>query len=129
MRVIDPGHVYALSWLDLYDDESMPSEDLLVFVKREGKKYPGNQGHHPGTTTQEVLRALIDRTKYVNNQIPDKRNKHIIDDLREAMFHLEARAAERHNRFLPIHFKIAEIENMETCKQCGHIGCDGSCHT
>lgn len=55
MKVIDPGHVYDLRSLD--------GEQLnrLVFVKREGPSYPGNVGHYPGTTMQEVLRALIDR--------------------------------------------------------------------
>src|SRR5258707_13345918 len=42
----------------------------LQFVKREGEGYPGNIGHHEGTTMQEVLRVLIDRAKYINGQIP-----------------------------------------------------------
>lgn len=41
-----------------------------MFVKREGEHFPGNVGHYPGTTMQEVLRVLIDRAKYVNSQIP-----------------------------------------------------------
>lgn len=121
MRVIDPGHEYLLNSLD--GGEPV----LLTFVKREGEGYPGNIGHHPGTNLQEVLRALIERVKYLNNQIPDARNWHVLLYLREALFELEQRAAERHGRVLS-YFKLDEIEFQLTCSKCGHIGCHGECH-
>jgi hypothetical protein len=67
MRVMDPGHWYELALLD-----ALPNRlglETLRFVKRVGDKFPGNQlPAYAGTTTQEVLRALIDRTKYVDAQ-------------------------------------------------------------
>lgn len=127
MEIVDPGHQYALRCLDVQEDDEIGHTEILTFVKREGPGYPGNVGHHSGTTTQEVLRALIDRTKYVDNQIPDLRNKRVLMCLREAIFALEMRAAERHDRVLPL-FDINEIEDQPTCEKCGHIGCEGKCH-
>lgn len=119
MKVIEPGHIYTLNRLDGEGVES------LVFVKREGEKYPGNVGHHTGTNMQEVLRALIDRVQYVNKQIPHWRNMQVIGALRDALRQLETRAAERHGRRLQ--YKGPNWEKQETCSQCGHIECKGEC--
>lgn len=118
MRVIDPGHQYALNHLD------GNLEELLTFVKREGPKYPGNQGSHPGTNIQECLRAIIDRIKYVDAQIPHWRNKHAIVAMRDVLECLEFRAAERHGRILHLSPGL-NIEDEEVCPKCGHIGCIG----
>jgi hypothetical protein len=137
MKIIDPGHVYELDWLDgepetAYfgdpEDTETPEHpaNRLIFIKREGPGYPGNVGSHPGTNIQEVLRVLIDRLKYLNNQIPDNHNSLALSDLREALWFLEHRAAERHGRFLKVW--PWEIELEPTCRKCGHIGCDGTCH-
>lgn len=125
MEVIDPGHVYTLRCLD---DQGLEPALMLRFVKREGPGYPGNVGHHGGTTTQEVLRALIDRTKYVDNQIHDDRNDELLFHLRSGIFALEMRAAARHGRVLFVH-DIGNIEDAPYCEKCGHIGCDGRCHS
>ncbi len=119
MRVIDPGHQYALEHLD------GNLEELLTFVKREGAGYPGNVGSHPGTNIQEVLRALIDRLKYLHYQIPDYGNIYAIEDLRHALKKMEMRAARRHGRPFPVFMK--DLELMPVCQLCGHIGCEGSC--
>lgn len=119
MNVLDPGHIYLLDQLD--DD----SKERLIFVKREGIGYPGNVGHYPGTNLQEVLRALIDRVSYLNNQIPDIRNSQIKHKLRECLVLLEERAAERHGRVINLLF--GRVEDYATCKKCGHIQCSGEC--
>lgn len=126
MKVVDPGHKYALNLLD----DEYDLKFLLTFVKREGENYPGNVGHYSGVNIQEVLRALIDRVKYLNNQIKDKRNYVVIDCLRESLWALECRAAERHNRFdrFITDFEMLLIETYPTCNKCGHIGCNGECH-
>lgn len=131
MKVIDPGHIYELDWLDV--EPGLSSEavegigcNILTFVKREGPKYPGNVGHYPGTQMQEVLRALIDRVKYVNKQIPTQENDFVLQNLRNAMWWLERRAAWRHNR--PFIVPLTDIEWQPTCSKCGHIGCEGECH-
>lgn len=117
MRVIDLGHVYGLKHID------GPGEEILTYVKREGVGYPGNVGHHPGTNLQEVLRAEIHRTQYLNSQEPDPSNMVVISCARTMLLELELRAARRHGRKLfglPI-----EIENIPFCEGCGHIGCEG----
>ncbi len=120
MEVIDPGHEYTLDSLD----GDQPNR--LIFVKREGPGYPGNVGHHPGTTMQEVLRALIHRARYVNAQIPDERTERAIRHMEEAVYLFENRAAERHGRNPPTLREAVSGEGK--CLKCGHVGCGGSCH-
>jgi hypothetical protein len=119
VKVHDPGHVYELENLD--DPDNKFPRVVLCFVKREGDGYPGNVGSHPGTNIQEVLRALIDRVHYLNNQVADTSNLMVIDDLRHALRALELRAARRHSR-QPPEFQF-DLETQPFCSHCGHIGC------
>lgn len=101
MKIVEPGHVYALSWLDgepwtAYhypdgndDPDVSVHEDHLIFVNRE------EGSEHGGTQTQEVLRALIDRTMHCDNCLPWNGNAKIIHHLRMALALHEARALER----------------------------------
>lgn len=73
MRVIEPGHIYELDNLDIQNGGMLTQR--LIFVNREhitnrvsemsaaalesGATYEIKRGH-PGTQTQEVLRATID---------------------------------------------------------------------
>lgn len=134
MKVIDPGHEYRLDFLDgkglqctvyLSGERHVVRNDTLTFVKREGEGYPGNVGHHAGTIIQEVLRVLIDRLKYVDNQIPCAETKNAMEDLRSAIIWLERRAAGRHGREVSF---TSEVELQSTCPKCLHIGCEGGCH-
>lgn len=85
MRIIDAGHIYELDYLDnensLYKDKS----NILRFVKREGKNFPFNNNHHPGTNCQEVLRALIDRSEYLNKQQQCAETEAIVGLLKSAL--------------------------------------------
>lgn len=103
MKVIDPGHNYALDQLD-----GVGAVELR-FVKRQGPNYPGNTGAHRGTTLQEVCRACIDRVKYVNNQKPHKNNTTIIYMFRCIIWFLEERAFEQHG----IPFKNIDVRHIE----------------
>lgn len=138
MKVLDPGHMFALQQLDT--DVPSVYGDPLIFVKREGPGYPGNVGHYAGTNMQEVLRALISRVKYLQTQIPCGENERMIEFLRRALFQLELRAAKRHGRSVatlglqhiaddaheqPL-YSLRGIEDAPTCTGCGHIGCTGS---
>lgn len=118
MTVLDPGHVYLLDALD--GDEVQ----RLQFVKREGAKYPGNVGSHSGTTLQEVIRALVERCRYVNAQTPCAETEAVIGLLSAALLLLESRAARRHGRHLD-----ADLEDLIAgagkCSHCGHVGCQG----
>lgn len=124
MRVIDPGHVYSLDLLDT--TEHFSKAQVLTFVKREGEKYPGNRGSHPGTTSQEVLRALIDRANYVNAQEPCAETELAGQLMKAALYLLEVRAARKHGRTLS--FSVAQVlHEVAKCEKCGHIGCHGGC--
>lgn len=123
MRVIDPGHVYAVRHLD---DPEPKAASEIVFVKRKGKKYPGNKNAFPGTTLQEVLRAGADRMRYVDNQTPSLYTQDALCHVRLAILALEVRAAKRHER--PFPSSVDEAEFGDVCSKCGHVGCTGQCH-
>lgn len=124
MKVRDPGHLYELTNLDAR--EAGERTQTLCFVKRIGGQYPGNVGlPYAGTITQEVIRALIDRTQYVNRQRPDRRNETVIAALRQALRALEMRAAGERKDFSAL-IKIAGMDEPETdptCERCGHVMC------
>jgi hypothetical protein len=82
MKIIEPGYVYELHSLDGGEPET------LTFVNRE------DGDEHPGTQTQEVLRALIDRTMHCDNCLRWEGNDKIIYHLRMALALHEARAIE-----------------------------------
>lgn len=124
MRVIDPGHKYLVDCYDHTPEGHMGQ--AVTFMKREGAEYPGNVGAYPGTNCQELLRVLIDRVKYLNNQQPCLSNKYILSDLREALRAFEDRAAIRHDIWNEVGIRIStadSIETLPTCTTCGHIYC------
>lgn len=137
MRVVDPGHVYELAHLDEDKSPTLAQVGHLRFVKRVGAKFPGNAPPaHPGTTTQEVIRALIDRAHYVDAQDPDPRNGEVVEHLRQALYLLEERAAQRRGERLPkrawrsgldgraVGARVLHaVEDEPTCRACGHIRC------
>jgi hypothetical protein len=57
--VIDPGHLYGLA-----------AKQKLFFMKsHEGEQV------YPGTTNEEILEVLLDRTTYLNEQFPCTENE------------------------------------------------------
>lgn len=118
MKIIDAGHVYLLDCID--GDEPQ----RLRFVKREGEGFPFNEGSHNGTNCQEVLRALIDRTRYMLLQKPCAETEAALHNLESALLHYESRAARRHGRHLDL-YSVHELVCGSPCKTCGHIGCNG----
>lgn len=115
MKIRDPGHEYELDSLD------GDYRQILVFVKREGSKYPFNEGTHAGTNCQEVLRVLIDRSEYLNRQVPCAETEAIIGNLKLALLLFELRAARRHNRQLNLE-TTQSLLSEAPCEICGHIG-------
>lgn len=81
MDIIDLGHHYKLSTLD------GNAEVYLTFVRR----FRG-EDNYAGTTCQEVLRVLIDRTKFLDGEIPWSGNADIILHMEQALAGFEARA-------------------------------------
>lgn len=124
MKILDPGHLYELSNLDHHAPGNLA--ERLQFVKRIGLQFPGNLGEpRCGTITQEVIRALIDRTQYVDAQQEDIANAQTIAAFRLALRALEMRAARERGDFhalLAIN-GMAEPETEPACNHCGHILC------
>ena len=115
---LDAGHDFLLASLD----GTTPVR--LTFVKRchPPEKFPGNTNAYPGTTSQEVMRALIRRAIYVDWQAEHPVNAAIIERERQNIYELEQRAAERHGRTLALSRReIARIETLPICGECGHI--------
>ncbi len=94
MKCVKKGHGYKLR--NRYPDNKGPTDtkfkmedQQLVFINLQ----PGQM--HAGTTTQEVLRVLIDRTRHCANCMPHPNNERIVYHLRMALALHEARALER----------------------------------
>jgi hypothetical protein len=118
MKIIDPGHKYSL---DILDPDGY--EQILRFVKRTGENYPGNDSSYSGTNLQEVLRALVDRFKYLDNQIPHPINPLCVSLLRTCLYLLEVRAAQQRGIAFDTEYNTSAIELLNTCPECGHINC------
>lgn len=116
MIVLDPGHRYAFISLDgNYIQE-------LRFVKREGKKFPGNSGAYSGTIIQDVLRTVIERISYLQKQTWCFENALIYFLLSIVVWLLEFRAARRHRKLYMRGLNFASKSKM--CLTCGHTICD-----
>jgi hypothetical protein len=85
MKSLYPGHLYSLDHLDGY------GKTLLQFVQRPSLHEPKE-----GVTNQEVLRAIIDRVKHLDSEVPWCGNAQIIYHLRMAIALHESRAIMRH---------------------------------
>ena len=122
MKVLDPGHSYALDVIDGREGDTVD----LIFVKRDtpSENYPGNIGHYPGVQIQEVLRALIDRCKYVNDQFSCEETELSILLLRKSLWDLEQRARRiRGQEPLNRNLLAEVVETLPTCPTCGHVQC------
>lgn len=126
MKTIDPGHEYLLDILDSPTPLKRLGGVRLHFVKRVGEKYPGNTGPtRSGPTSQEVIRALIARTSYVDAQDPHALNTIALVSLRKALIAFEVRAAlVRGDRAAADRIRQLEAPEREpTCERCGHLFC------
>lgn len=91
MKVLEKGHVYQPGnrILDEAPANAKIANQTITFVNKQ----PGQE--HDGTTTQEVIRILLDRTRHCANCMPHRNNEQIIYHLRMALVLHEARALER----------------------------------
>lgn len=88
MKVLEKGHIYQPQNRVAYKGETV-AEQTITFASHE-------QGHqHGGTTTQDVIRILIDRTRHCNNCLPHWVNEQVIFHLRSALVLHEMRALQR----------------------------------
>jgi hypothetical protein len=89
MKVLEKGHIYEPQTRTPSGEKIVEADNKLVFVnKQKGQE-------HSGTTTQEVIRVLLDRTRHCANCMPHPNNERIIYHLRMALVLHEARALER----------------------------------
>ena len=116
MKVIEPGHIYIVDSVDgVYPQK-------IVFVKREGERYPGNVGAHAGTQMQELLRVVADRARYVNNQIPCFETDAAIQLVEIAILLMEARAKRVKGKSLT-GLTVQQAIGWKICTTCGHVNC------
>lgn len=114
MKTIEPGHIYRLGSLD----GEYPQE--LRFVRR--KYSPGvKRPVYPGTTCQDVLRAVHDRTGFLHAEKPHWVNRWIRLFLRLSIWLFEYRAAEQRNHGFWHTPWFAT--NAPMCRVCGHTDC------
>lgn len=88
MKIVEPGHVYLL------DNLGDPGAQTLTFIRRNSDAVT-HPFEHPGTNTQEVMRALIDRTNFLDGVLPSVETRDAAYYLRMALFCYEARAWRR----------------------------------
>lgn len=79
MQVLDPGHVYQLD-----------SDQTLEFIKRTNGELV-----HGGTTNEELLRVLINRTEYLDAKFPCEENKNALQDMVDALYWFTQRTIKR----------------------------------
>lgn len=98
---------------------------VLTFVKRcdhqNPSRFPGNKNSYPGTTLQNVIRALLERMRYLQNQVWCFENAIGIFCLQLALWLLEFRAGRRHGRIYLKSLHFSEFAPM--CPNCGHTAC------
>jgi hypothetical protein len=121
MKIIKPGHIYQP---ELYDTP-IKYDNMIYFMERYGEKYPGNKETQSGTNCQELMRILINRISYLNNQEECFENIECIAKQQICIELFEQRAAKRHGLNLnKFNFIETNIEDLPTCKICGHIICN-----
>lgn len=86
MKVLDAGHCYEL------DNLKNEGVTILQFYKDPGLH---NGKGASGPSTQEVIRACIERVQSLNEEKPWEGNNRIIRHLRMALIDFEIRALER----------------------------------
>ena len=92
MKVLEKGHIYQPATREVEptgQGRKGLEDQTITFINKQ----PGQE--HDGTTTQEVIRVLIDRTRHCANCMPHPNNERIVYHLRMALVLHEARALER----------------------------------
>lgn len=112
MRVIEPGHVYAMANVD------GDGEQRIQFVRRRGERAELLRTFTAGVLSQELLRVLIDRVRYLNDEDPCDEDVQILHKLRDCLRLFESRAARRTIEKMPM------PELADACPICHHLLCD-----
>lgn len=95
MKVLNEGHTYTVS-----NFESGQDSQMIQFID----KRPVEEGskelytYSDGTTTEELLEVLIDRTNYLNNKFSCFENNQALVNLTLALMWFEKRTSDRKKR-------------------------------
>ena len=96
MKIITPGHRYVLDGFEKPDE----NRQILQFIHKESDKSDPTKlvTLSDGTTNEEVISALIDRLKYLDEKFPCRENYLAIKGMQMALDSLEERTRNRLNR-------------------------------
>lgn len=112
MKCLEPGHVYEVANVD------GPGVQHIVFVRRRDARGELLDARRmPGILSQELLRVLIDRVRFLNDEDPCVEDVEIIHHLRGCLRLFEARAARRTIEKMPM------PELVDGCPVCHHLLC------
>ena len=93
MKVIIPGHRYLLGPAGGFQ------QTLAFIMKTPQKDVPASvyalETVQDGTTTEEVLKVLIDRTNHLNKAVPCRENSLAVTKMEEALLWLNERTRKR----------------------------------
>ena len=112
MQIIDPGHVYRL-----YNADGEGTQTIR-FVRRRGDDGERIETKSEGILSQELLRVLINRTLYLNDEDPCIEDVEIVHKLRDCLKLYESRAARRTIE------KLSMPEKTDACPICHHLLCN-----
>lgn len=85
MKVNVPGHNYSVA-----NFENPDKDQTIQFIHKEPTGTICD-----GTTNEELLKVLIDRTKYLNEKFPCRENSIAITKMQEALMWFNERTIER----------------------------------
>ena len=98
MVILAQGHKYGLENFEM-DAKNTGGFQQLQFIEKGSPDPDGKLNLiTAGTTNEEVLRVLIDRFQYLNNQIPCRENAIVITKLEECLMWVGKRTQDRKNR-------------------------------
>lgn len=96
MKVLRAGHRYKVSNLD-----NPNNSQQIQFVEKAAKSGDPDSGElelvQDGTTNEELVKVLIDRTTYLNGKLPCPENERAIEHLENALAEFGARKNRRDN--------------------------------
>lgn len=93
MKVIIAGHEYEVS-----SQDGKKVMGTIFFIQKKPNAKGVLELVKNGTTTEEVLKVLIDRVEHLDTKVPSKENKAAIKSLKNALTNLENRTADRIKR-------------------------------
>lgn len=95
MKVITEGHAYEL---ENFENPEKKGQEIQFIQKEPKKNSTELKTVKDGTTNEELLAVLIDRTNYLNGKFPDVNNTKALIHLDMALRLFNKRTADRKKR-------------------------------